>query len=184
MRPMIACIRTLLFAAIPLLAADYTVRVDRGLLSGAPGASPEVRVFKGIPYAAPHIGDLRWKAPQPSASWDAARDAKAFSPICYQQPYPEGSIYRTAPQPMSEDCLYLNIWTAAGSANERRPVMVWIHGGGLTRGSGSGPFYDGESLARAGVVIVTVTYQLGGFGFLAPPDLTRESGHDSFGNQA
>src|SRR5260370_27039896 len=83
---------------------------------------------------------------------------------------------------MSEDCLYLNIWTAAGSANERRPVMVWIHGGGLTRGSGSGPFYDGESLARKGVVVVTINYRLGVFGFLAHPDLTSESGHDSSGN--
>ena len=179
---MIAFVRILLFAAIPLLAADYTVRIDNGLLSGAPGPRPEVRVFKGIPYAAPPIGDLRWKAPQAPASWASARDAKAFSPICYQQPYPEGSIYRTALQPMSEDCLYLNVWTAAQTANERRPVMVWIHGGGLTRGSGSGPFYNGESLALKGVVVVTINYRLGVFGFLAHPDLTRESGHDSSGN--
>jgi len=182
MSAMPAFIRTLLFAAIPLFAADYSVRIDNGPLSGAPGASPEVRVFKGIPYAAPPIGDLRWKAPQPPASWDAARGAKAFSPTCYQQPYPEGSIYRTAPQPMSEDCLYLNVWTAARSASERRPVMVWIHGGALTRGAGSTPVYDGESLAIKGVVVVTINYRLGVFGFLAHPDLTRESAHNSSGN--
>lgn len=179
---MIAFMRCFLFAAIPLLAADYTVRIDNGLLSGGPGTSFGVRVFKGIPYAAPPIGDLRWKAPQPPASWDPARDAKAFSPTCYQQPYPPGSIYRTPPQPMSEDCLYLNVWTAAQGANERRPVMVWIHGGALTRGAGSLPIYDGESLALKGVVVVTINYRLGVFGFLAHPELTRESGHDSSGN--
>jgi para-nitrobenzyl esterase len=174
--------RLFLFAAIPLLAADYTVRVENGLLSGSAGTSPDVRVFKGIPYAAAPIGDLRWKAPKAAASWDGARDATKYSPVCVQEPYPEGSIYRRPPQPMSEDCLYLNVWTAAQSATERRPVMFWIHGGGLTRGNGSAPTYDGESLAKKGVVVVTINYRLGVFGFLAAPELTRESDRNSSGN--
>jgi para-nitrobenzyl esterase len=179
---MITLMRLLLFAAIPLLAADYTVRVESGLLSGAAGTNPEVRVFKGIPYAASPTGDLRWRAPKAAASWDGARDATKFSRICIQEPYPGGSIYRKPPEPMSEDCLYLNVWTAAQAAKERRPVMFWIHGGGLTRGSGSGQAYDGESLARKGVVVVTINYRLGVFGFLAHPELTRESDRNSSGN--
>jgi para-nitrobenzyl esterase len=179
---MIALMRLLLFAAIPLLAADYSVRTESGLLSGAAGTNPRIRVFKGIPYAAPPVGDLRWKAPKAAASWDGARDATKVSPICYQEPYPEGSIYRKPPEPMSEDCLYLNVWTAAQSAKERRPVMFWIHGGGLTRGSGAGPAYDGESLAKKGVVLVAINYRLGVFGFLAHPELSKESAHNSSGN--
>ena len=99
-----------------------------------------------------------------------------------QTPYAEGSPYRSNPQPVSEDCLYLNIWTAAKSAREHRPVMVWIHGGGLTKGSGSTPTYDGEALAKKGVVLVTVNYRLGIFGFFAHPDLTKESDRNSSGN--
>jgi para-nitrobenzyl esterase len=174
--------RFLFVAAIPLLAADYTVRVENGLLSGKTGNSPEIRVFKGIPYAAAPIGDLRWKAPKAAASWKGERDATKFSPACYQEPYPVGSIYRRPPEPLSEDCLYLNVWTAAQSANERRPVMFWIHGGGFTRGSGSGTSYDGESLAKKGVVVVTINYRLGVFGFLSHPELTKESDHNSSGN--
>jgi para-nitrobenzyl esterase len=173
---------TILLAAMPLLAADYSVRIENGVLSGAAGTSPEVRVFKGIPYAAPPVGDLRWSAPKPAPSWRGPRDATKYSANCYQKPYPEGSIYRTPPWPMSEDCLYLNVWTAAQSANDRRPVMVWIHGGGLTRGSASNPSYSGESLAKKGVVVVTINYRLGVFGFLAHPELTRESEQHSSGN--
>jgi Carboxylesterase family/Methyl-accepting chemotaxis protein (MCP) signalling domain len=158
---MIALMRFLLFAAIPLLASDYSVRTENGLLSGAPGINPEVRVFKGIPYAAPPVGDLRWKAPQPAPSWDGVRDATKYSPVCFQEPYPEGSIFRRPPQPMSEDCLYLNVWTAGQPAKERRPVMFWIHGGGLTRGFGSAAAYDGEALVKKGIVVVTINYRLG-----------------------
>jgi para-nitrobenzyl esterase len=167
---------------MPLLAVSTTVQVEQGTLSGAAGSSPEIRVFKGIPYAAPPLGDLRWKAPQPAPSWQGSRDATKFSPVCYQQPYPPGSIYRTPPEPMSEDCLYLNIWTAAQSASEKRPVMVWIHGGALTRGSGSAPRYDGDALAKKGVVLVTINYRLGVFGFFAHPELTKESSHHASGN--
>src|SRR6266568_4158711 len=160
----------ILLAAIPALAAESTVRVEQGMLSGAAGSSPEVRVYKGIPYAAPPVGGLRWKAPKAPASWQGVREATQFSSTCIQQPYAEGSIYRSAPQPVSEDCLYLNVWTAADSPKERRPVMVWIHGGALTRGSGSTPTYNGESLAKQGAVVVTINYRLGVFGFLAHPE--------------
>lgn len=172
-------------AAIPLCAAiSNPVRVEQGLLSGVPGSSPSVRVFKGIPYAAPPVGDLRWRAPKPAPAWTGIRKASEFSATCMQTPYPEGSLYRGAPQPISEDCLYLNIWTAANSASEKRPVMFWIHGGAFTRGSGSTPSYDGEHLAGKGVVVVTINYRLGIFGFLAHPELTAESEHHSSGNYA
>ena len=173
---------TIACAALPLLAIEDPVRTANGLVSGAPGRDPSVRVYKSIPYAAPPVGQLRWKAPKPAAAWEGVRKADAFSPVCYQLPYPKTSIYYSDPAPMSEDCLYLNVWTVAKSARERRPVMVWIHGGALTRGTGATPTYDGESLARKGVVLVTINYRLNVFGFLAHPELTRESDRNASGN--
>ena len=170
--------------ALPALAIQDPVRAESGLLSGASGKNSAVRVYKGIPYAAPPTGDLRWKTPKPPASWEGTRQALEFSPACYQAPYPKGSIYYSEPEKMSEDCLYLNLWTAAKSAKEKRPVMVWIHGGALTRGSGATPVYDGEALAAKGVVLVTLNYRLGLFGFLAHPDLTKESDRKASGNYA
>ena len=171
-------------AALPLCAIDDPVRVENGLLSGASGASPDVRVYKGVPFAAAPTGDLRWKGPRPAPFWQGVRTATEFSAACYQTPYPKASIYYLDPEPMSEDCLYLNVWTAAKSSKERRPVMVWIHGGGLTRGSGAVPFYDGEALAKKGVVLVTINYRLGIFGFFAHPELTKESDRNASGNYA
>jgi para-nitrobenzyl esterase len=160
-------------------AANATVKVDGGALSGA--VEDGVRVFKGIPFAAPPIGDLRWKPPQPPAAWSGVRSATEFSAACQQLPYPPTSIYYSPPRPMSEDCLYLNVWTAA-AANETRPVMVWIHGGALTRGTGATDTYDGAALAKKGVVLVTINYRLGPFGYLAHHDLTAESAHHASGN--
>ena len=162
-------------------AAPDVVQVDGGQIAGA--AADGVRVFKGIPFAAPPVGALRWKAPQPVVPWSGVKTADTFSPECMQVPYPPGSPYASAPQPISEDCLYLNVWTTA-AAGDRRPVMVWIHGGAWTRGSGSSPTYDGAALAKRGVVVVTTNYRLGVFGFLAHPGLTAESPQHASGNYA
>ncbi|MEO8026716.1 MAG: carboxylesterase family protein, partial [Bryobacteraceae bacterium] len=172
--------------ASPLFAAD-TVRVEQGEISGVTGTDASVRVFKGIPFAAPPVGDLRWKAPKAPVSWQGVRAATQFSPLCEQAGYAQNSLYYQPPQPMSEDCLYLNVWTTAksgatASSKEKRPVMVWIHGGALTRGAGSIPTYDGEALAKRGVVLVTINYRLNIFGFFAHPDLTKESDRNSSGN--
>ena len=168
--------------ALPLAALDDPVRISSGLVSGAAGNNAGVRVYKGIPFAAPPVGQLRWKAPQAPAAWNGTRQATEFAPICMQVPYPQTSIYYQPPRPMSEDCLYLNIWTASKTASERRPVMVWIHGGGYTRGTGAVPTYDGENLASKGAVVVTINYRMGIFGFLAHPELTRESDVKSSGD--
>jgi para-nitrobenzyl esterase len=130
--------------------------------------------FKGLPFAAPPVGALRWKIPQPVIGWSGVRKADIFAPACIQ-PWagnPDPSL-------VSEDCLYLNVWTAAATAKERRPVMVWIHGGGLTGGMSWEHLSYGTKLAPEGVVLVTIAYRLGAFGFLAAPELTRESGQGS-----
>jgi len=165
-------------------ATPDVVKVESGQIAGV--AADGMRVFKGIPFAAPPVGDLRWKPPQPVVAWTGVKTADKFGPQCVQTPYPAGSPYEAEPAPMSEDCLYLNIWTPAG-ANENRPVMVWIHGGGWTKGAASiakGRVYDGAALASKGVVVVTVNYRLGALGFLAHPELTAESPHHSSGNYA
>jgi len=163
------------------------VKTDAGLLSGTSGAAPGVRVFKGIPFAAPPVGELRWRAPQPPAKWTGVRRADTFGRVCVQ---PKGVGRRNVSVDLpdspaaSEDCLYLNVWTAARSGSERRPVMVWIFGGAYTEGAGSSPHNDGEALARKGVVVVTFNYRLGPFGFFSHPELTKESERNASGNQA
>lgn len=156
-----------------------TVKVTGGLIGGT--ADGEVRVYKGIPFAAPPVGNLRWQPPQPVVSWNGVRDASEFSADCMQAAYPEGSFYYRPARPTSEDCLSLNIWTAA-KEGEKRPVMVWIHGGALTRGSGAIATYNGASLARKGVILVTINYRLGPLGYLAHPELTAESDRAASGN--
>ena len=162
-------------------AISDPVRTDAGLVSGIPGSSDEVRVYKGIPFAAPPIGDLRWHEPRPPSHWEGVHKADTFSPVCMQQQ--RGPAAASGPAP-SEDCLYLNVWTAAKSASERRPVIFWTYGGAFTGGAGSVPMYDGDALARKGAVVVTYNYRLGIFGFLAHPELTKESGHNASGNYA
>lgn len=161
------------------------VRVEQGLLSGTLGEDPSIRVYKGVPFAAPPVGDLRWKAPQPPESWTGVRSADKFSPACTQNlagsrlPWTEEYMHQGE---QSEDCLYLNIWTGAESKNEKRPVMVYIYGGGFSEGSNAVAVYDGEALARKGVVQVGINYRLGSLGFLAHPELTKESEQRSSGN--
>ncbi len=173
----------LMLTALPILAAD-PIQTEQGKLSGAPGRSPEVRVYKGIPYAAPPVGNLRWAPPAAAPSWHGVRTTTTFGNECPQTLYPANSVYYNPPQPTGEDCLSLNIWTAAKSASEKRPVMVWIHGGALTRGSGGTPMYDGEVFAKKGIVLVTINYRLGIFGFFTHPELTQESPNKSSGNYA
>jgi len=152
------------------------VRVDTGLISGTSGRSPEIRVFKGIPFAAAPVGELRWRTPQPAPRWDGVRKADQFGPRCMQGGGPGGP-------PMSEDCLFLNVWTGARSSSDRRPVMVWSYGGAFAIGSGSTPLYDGENLAKKGVIVVTYNYRLGPLGWFSHPELSKESGHNASGNQ-
>jgi para-nitrobenzyl esterase len=152
------------------------VRVDTGLISGTSGRSAEIRVFKGIPFAAAPVGELRWRTPQPAAHWDGVRKADQFGPRCMQGGGPN------AP-PTSEDCLFLNVWAGARSSSDRRPVMVWSYGGAFAIGSGSTPLYDGENLAKKGVIVVTYNYRLGPFGWFSHPELSKESGHNASGNQ-
>jgi para-nitrobenzyl esterase len=170
---LIAVVLALAAVSTVSAALPEEVRIDKGLVAGKPGVGVDVRVFKGIPFAAPPVGQLRWREPQPAAAWEGVRKADQFGPRCLQ---PDGA----ASQPMSEDCLYLNIWTAATGADDRRPVIVWSHGGAFTIGAGSQR--DGEALAHKGAVLVTYNYRLGPFGFFAHPELTKESGRNASGN--
>lgn len=161
------------------------VRVDTGLLSGVPARDPAVRVYKGVPYAAPPVGDLRWVEPKPARPWSGVRRAAKFGASAMQPDLREFGPWTrefVLNNEVSEDCLYLNVWTGAASARERRPVLVFFHGGGFSGGSGSCLIYDGTQLARKGLVVVTVNYRLGVFGFYALARLMRESDHHSSGN--
>ena len=176
-------LRTATFALLTSIAmsgaAAAQVKTAGGLLKGTTSADGRIRIFKGIPYAAPPIGEFRWKDPRPAAAWEGARDATEFGPQCVQGPI-FGDI--SFPRPASEDCLNLNVWTPATAASEGLPVMVWIHGGGFQAGAGAEPRHDGDALARKGVIVVTINYRLGVFGFLAHPELTGESGRNASGN--
>lgn len=155
-------------APLPLLAAGSSVPVvhtDAGELSGVHVAAAGLDEFKGIPYAAPPVGSLRWKPPQPMAAWSGVRKADHFGPRCMQRPLFGDMVFRS--DGMSEDCLYLNVWRPAHSAGKKLPVLVYFYGGGFVAGDGSESRYDGASLARRGIVTVTVNYRLDVFGFLA-----------------
>src|SRR5688500_4910 len=203
--------------ASPAAMIPEQVKIDTGVVEGVTGTvHPTVRIFKGVPFAAPPTGENRWKAPQPAAKWDGVFKANAFGPGCIAGGGPgrgggggrgaapgRGGVpgapgapaaAPAAPQappapaaaprqpPLSEDCLTVNVWTNAANANARRPVMVWIYGGGFTGGSGGQAWYDGEDLAAKGAVIVTMNYRLGSFGFMAHPELAKESGRNASGN--
>jgi para-nitrobenzyl esterase len=172
-------------AFVPAAVGD-PVRTDAGLLS-AESATSGVRAFKGIPFGAPPVGNLRWKAPQPVAKWQGVRKSDAYGPVCVQ-PKGVGRLNVSVDLPdspkASEDCLYLNVWTAAASAADKRPVMVWIFGGAYTEGAGSSKHNEGYELAKKGVVVVTFNYRLGPFGFFSHPELSTESGRHASGNYA
>lgn len=159
-----------------------TVHVENGTVRGLPAADPRITSFKGVPFAAPPVGDNRWRAPQPAHDWDGVLEAFAFAPISMQvrQEIDVNNIYTRewAVEPdiaMDEDCLYLNVWTPAGSADEKLPVYVWYFGGGLQVGHTAEMEFDGERIARRGIVVVTVNYRLNAFGFLCHPEITAEA---------
>jgi para-nitrobenzyl esterase len=157
--------------------SSLVVHTQSGLVAGIAGRNPDIAVFRGIPYAAPPVGPLRWRPPAQPLPWTGLRRADSFGPACPQP----GTMAQGLPQ--SEDCLTLNVWTGAKRrAGEKRPVFVWIYGGGFIGGTGASPEFDGESLARQGVVVVTFNYRVGVLGFLATPELSQESGHNASGN--
>ena len=216
----------MLAVAGPSAMIPEQVKIDTGVVEGVTGTvHPMVRIYKGIPFAAPPVGENRWKAPQPAAKWDGVFKANAFGPSCIANvpgagrggrgggapgrggapgaapgaaqgrggargaapgaaaaAVPQGPPAPPRQPPANEDCLTLNVWTNANDANARRPVMMWIYGGGFTGGSGGNAWYDGEDLAAKGAVIVTMNYRLGTFGFLAHPELAKEAGHSGSGN--
>ncbi len=170
----------MLTASVPAGApANDRAETACGVVEGTLESSG-IRSFKGIPFAEPPVGDLRWKPPQPPATWSGVRKADKFGPRAMQRPIFGDMNFRS--NGMSEDCLYLNVWTPAKSAEGRLPVLVYFYGGGFMAGDGSEPRYDGESMARRGIVAVTVNYRLGPFGFMAHPELTKESPHHASGN--
>lgn len=156
------------------------VRTESGAVEGTASADGKVQMFKGIPYAAPPVGPLRWKEPQPVAPWQGTRKATEFGARCMQGNVFGDMVFRDSG--ISEDCLYLNVWTPKASEATKLPVMVWIYGGGFQAGASSEPRQDGEQLAHKGVVVVSMNYRLGIFGFFSHPELTKESPHHASGN--
>lgn len=155
-------------------------RIADGVLEGIVSADGKVRTFKGIPYAAPPVGPLRWKAPQPVAPWTGVRRAMDFAPRAMQGRIYDDMVFHDAGP--SEDCLYLNLWLPEDQPHTKLPVMVWIHGGGFQAGASSEPRQDGGQLCKKGVLVVSMNYRMGVFGFFAHPELTKESGHNASGN--
>jgi len=176
---------TLLISVILLgmgLAGADRVKTASGVVEGTGPQSNGVRMFKGIPFAEPPVGELRWKPPQPVKAWKGVKQTAQFGPRCMQQALFGDMAFRS--NGMSEDCLYLNVWTPAKSGKEKLPVLVYFFGGGFMAGDGSEPRYDGESMATKGIVSLTVNYRLGVFGFMAHPELTKESPQHASGNYA
>ena len=168
-----------------------TVSVTGGKLQGILTENPDVMIFKGVPYAAPPVGDLRWKAPQPVIPWDGVKVADTFGAPSVQRGRQPGSFYykEFQPEPLpptSEDCLFLNVWAPAktvGHPEAKLPVAMWIHGGAYAGGCGNDVAFDGEAWATRGVILVTINYRLGMLGFFSHPELTAENGYGGSGNQ-
>jgi para-nitrobenzyl esterase len=160
-------------AHVPLLVVNTEGGLVQGILENG------VAVFKGIPFAAPPVGELRWRPPQPVKPWEGVLKADSFGPACPQVKIPLPGFVNTG---MSEDCLYLNVWTPASQADEKLPVMVWIYGGGFFIGATSNPMYTGEVLVKKNVILVSIGYRLGPLGFLAHPELSAESAQKVSGN--
>lgn len=162
------------------------IKTTDGKIEGNTNADKTVRIFKGVPFAAPPVGDLRWKTPQPVKKWQGVRKTNTFSASPIQnkpQPFHCWSEeFIAQPEPLNEDCLYLNVWTPAKGKSDKKPVLVWIYGGGLSSGSANCAIYDGEEMAKKGVVFVSLNYRVGVFGFMGHPELSKESGYHASGN--
>ena len=163
------------------------VTIESGRILGVPCGWPGYTKFLGIPYAAPPVARLRWRPPQPASNWDGVRDCARGSRICPQPPVDGlNGFYRREFYPVAEeqdeDCLYLNVWTPARTPEEHLPVMVWIHGGAFCTGYGHSSHFDGEGFCKRGIILVTINYRVNVFGFLAHPQLDRESEHGTSGN--
>jgi para-nitrobenzyl esterase len=163
-----------------------TVKTNAGMVSGSVNSDGTVHIFKGIPFAAPPVGNLRWKEPQPVTPWTGVKQCTTFSASPMQPKPDEFGVYTREflipYEPISEDCLYLNVWTSAKSSTDKKPVLVYIYGGGFGSGGAACPIYDGEAIAKKGVVFVVINYRVGVFGFFAHPELSKESGHNASGN--
>ncbi|MFV8360669.1 carboxylesterase/lipase family protein [Flavobacterium sp. LS1P3] len=174
-----------LYFTVFVNAQNPIVGTSNGKIQGITSTDKTVRIFKGIPFAAAPIGDLRWKAPQILKKWKGIKHCTAFSASPMQnKPQPFfcwTEEFLAQPEPINEDCLYLNVWTTSKSKS-KKPVFVWIYGGGLNSGSANCPIYDGEEMAKKGVVFVSINYRVGVFGFMAHPELSKESGHQASGN--
>jgi para-nitrobenzyl esterase len=175
----------ILFSKV-LISQNLIVKITNGKVEGTSNVDRTVRIFKSIPFAAPPIGPLRWKAPQPVKNWAGIKKCFDFSASPIQnKPVPFmcwTEEFIAQPEPLSEDCLYLNIWTAAKSKKEKQAVFVWIYGGGLSSGSSNCAVYDGEEMAKKGVIFVSINYRVGVLGFMAHPELSKESGYNASGN--
>ncbi|MDF0716834.1 carboxylesterase family protein [Muricauda sp. 334s03] len=179
--------RKLIFIFLIVSSLGYgqtIVKIQNGKVEGY--TEGEVTIFKGIPFAQPPVGELRWQAPQPVKDWEGLKECKEFGPSPIQNA-PEPFLCWTEefiakPEPLSEDCLYLNVWTPAKNKDEKLPVFVWIYGGGLSSGSANCDIYDGHQMAEQGVVFVSLNYRVGVLGFMAHPGLSKESGHNASGN--
>jgi para-nitrobenzyl esterase len=165
---------------LPAFGADR-VKTANGVVESTAPPRESVRSFKGLPFAQPPVGDLRWREPQPVKNWSGVRNADKFGPTCMQRLSPNADYWFRG-DGMSEDCLYLNVWTPATSGREKLPVLVYVFGGGFQNGDGSEPRYDGERMARQGIVTVSLNYRTNIFGFFVHPELTKESPHKASGN--
>ena len=181
-RRIVGCVFLSMFVALTAASQGDQVRVSEGVLQGAANADGTVRMFKGVPLAAPPVGNLRWRPPQPARTWAGIRQADKFGPPCLQTRVFDDIFFRDA-QP-NEDCLNLDIWVPTKTESRKMPVLVWFYGGGFVAGSASEPRYDGENLAKKGIIVVNANYRLGVFGFFSYPELTKESGHHASGNYA
>src|SRR5262245_32514959 len=179
--PSILSVIAICAAALGPVSAADRVKIANGVLESNAAPKDGIRSFKGIPFAQPPVGELRWREPHPAKNWSGVRNADEFGPRCMQRTAP-GADYWFRSNGMSEDCLYLNVWTPAKSDREKLPVLVYVFGGGFQNGDGSEPRYDGQNMASRGMVAVSINYRTNIFGFFVHPELIKESPHHASGN--